>query len=109
MLKLAKTESKKELTLMKHKKLNDINVIDNRNLTDKNELYPLYNASNCRIQHKIIKKTNVINPRNENKNQSKTLNKDKAQNSNIISIKNNNIINSMKNSNSPITSKRKSP
>ena len=107
MLKLAKTESKKELTLMKHKKLNDINVIDNRNLTDKNELYPLYNASNCRIQHKIIKKTNVINPRNENKNQSKTLNKDKAQNSNIISIKNNNIINSMKNSNSPITSKKK--
>ena len=110
MLKLAKTESKKELTLMKHKKLNAINVIENRNLTDKNELYPLYNASNCRIQHKIVKKSNAINM-NENKSkiQSKTLNKDKAQNSNIIYIKNNNIINSMKNSNSPITSKKKKP
>ena len=108
MLQLAKTESKKELNLMKHKKFNEINVIDHRNLTERNELYPLYNASKCRIQHKIVKKSNIIN-RNENKNQSKTLNKDKAQNSNLISIKNNNIINSMKNSNSPITSKKKRP
>jgi hypothetical protein len=110
MLKLAKTESKKELSLMKHKKLHEINIIDNRNLTERNELYPLYNASNCRIQHKIVKKSNVINMNdNKNKNQSKTLNKDKAQNSNLISIQNNNIIKSMKNSNSPIASKKKRP
>jgi hypothetical protein len=93
---------------MKHKKFNEINVIDHRNLTERNELYPLYNASKCRIQHKIVKKSNIIN-RNENKNQSKTLNKDKAQNSNLISIQNNNIIKSMKNSNSPIASKKKRP
>ena len=110
MLKLAKTESKKEMTLMKHKKFNDINIINNRNLTERNELYPLYNASNCRIQHKVVKKSNIINRNeNKNKNQSKTLNKDKAQNQNLISIKNNNIINSMKNSTSPITSKKKKP
>ena len=108
MLQLAKTESKKELNLMKHKKINEINVIDHRNLTERNEFFPLYNASKCRIQHKIIKKSNIIN-RNENKNQSKTLNKDKAHNSNLISIKNNNKINSMKNSNSPITSKKEGP
>ena len=51
MLKLAKTESKKELSLMKHKKLHEINIIDNRNLTERNELYPLYNASNCSEHH----------------------------------------------------------
>ena len=108
MLQLAKTESKKELNLMKHKKLNELNVIDNRNLTEKNDLYPLYNASNCRIQHKIIKKSNLINKNeNKDKNQNKILNKDKAQKSNIISIKNNNIVNSKKNS--PVTSKNKRP
>lgn len=60
MLQLAKTESKKEMSLKKKKKVKNMNV-KNKNFIDKNNICQNYNSSNNRIQHKIIKKSNMSN------------------------------------------------
>jgi hypothetical protein len=94
MLKLAKTESKKEMSL-KRKKVKNINV-KNKNLN--------YNSSNCRIQHKIIKKGNISNKINNSLQQNRLPKQNNISNlkqnlsitkSPIQQSKNNNPINSV--------------
>ena len=66
MLRLAKTESKKEMSLKK-KKIVKIPNEKSKNLIDRidrNKICKNYNSSNCRIQHKIIKKENISNKAN---------------------------------------------
>ena len=63
MLRLAKTESKKEMSLKKKKKVKNPNE-KNKNLIvriDRNKICKNYNSSNCPIQHKIVKKQNISN------------------------------------------------
>ena len=59
MLRLAKPESKKEMSLKKKKKANNNISLNNKHLTERNSFYHNYNSSkdkNSRIQHKIVKK-----------------------------------------------------
>ena len=66
MLKLAKTESKKEMSLKKRKKANN-KLYNNRNLTDRNNFYQNYNSSRCRKGHQILCEEEKINkPNNPN-------------------------------------------
>ena len=63
MLRLAKPESKKEMSLKKKKKANNNISLNNKHLTERNSFYHNYNSSkdkNSRIQHKIVKKAEKL-------------------------------------------------
>lgn len=73
MLQLAKTESKKEMSLKRRKKLNTARINNNYiNLTSRNIFSPNNNLPNNRIKHKIVKKSQILthnsSPKNKNKN-----------------------------------------
>ena len=73
MLQSAKTESKKEMSLKRHKKLNTPRIKNNNiNLTSRNIFNPNNNLPNNRIKHKIVKKSQILthnsSPKNNNKN-----------------------------------------
>ena len=74
MLKLAKTESKKEMTLKRRKKTNNsknniildksINKNVNKNIMDRHIISKNKNTSKKRITHKIVKKADITNKPN---------------------------------------------
>ena len=120
MLQLAKAESKKEMSLKKKKKQNN-QISNNRNLTEENNFYQNQNSSRCRIEHKILKKKDMINKQNKSKNSNndKNINTHKQNsvifirnykknnNCKIINNANNNITNNSSISTSPINKSKK--
>lgn len=85
MLQFAKTESKKEMSLKKHKKMNNIPIYTNKNLNMRNDFQPNFIQSENQVKHKLIKKTNILN---KNNNSNKKIPK---QFSGILSKDKNNI------------------
>ena len=91
MLQLAKTESKKEMSLKKKKKVKNLNY-KNKNITNKYNICQNYNSSNSRIQHRTIKKEKIPNKINNRLQQNRIT----KQNSAVF---NNNNANLKKNAN----------
>lgn len=85
MLQFAKTESKKEMSLKKRKKMNNIPIYTNKNLTMRNDLQPNCIQSENRVKHKLIKKTDILNKNNN------SIKKIPKQFSGILSKNKNNI------------------
>jgi len=103
MLSLAKAESRKEMNLRKHKFLNDESISQNRNSLEGNSLYQNYKDSNVRIQHKLIKKTNI-------KDKNKILQKDlNTTSDSFVLPKNKYYIKLRKSQHSPLSSSRNRP
>ena len=86
MLKLAKTESKKEMSLKKRKKANN-KLYNNRNLTDRSNFNPNNNSSRCSKGHQILYDKEKINKSNNHNNSISDNNINK-----IISHKQNSVI-----------------
>ena len=89
MLQLAKTESKKEMSLKKHKKLKNTHLYKIKTITDR--LYTNYNQTKCLHDHRLINKTEP----NYTSNNSSKKNKIPKPTSNI-SFKNKNNKNTKK-------------